>query len=98
MTIHRRALLGAAGLAALVPAAAQAQTRWQMATPYADGNFHTRNIRAFLQDVEQAAGFDSHDHLLERDAALGPEDRNAVVDRLVAHTVDSSSTTSCRQA
>jgi TRAP-type C4-dicarboxylate transport system substrate-binding protein len=56
MTIHRRALMGAAGLAALAPRAARAQARWQMATPYADGNFHTRNVRAFLQDIEQAAG------------------------------------------
>jgi TRAP-type C4-dicarboxylate transport system substrate-binding protein len=55
MTLPRRALLGAAGAAALVPAA-QAQTRWQMATPYADGNFHTRNIRGFVQEVEQASG------------------------------------------
>ena len=56
MTFHRRALLGAAGLAALAPAAARAQTRWQMATPYADSNLHTRNIRTFLQEIEQAAG------------------------------------------
>ena len=56
MTFHRRALMGAAGLAALSPLAARAQTRWQMATPYADGNLHTRNIRTFLQEIEQAAG------------------------------------------
>ena len=49
-------LLSAAGLAALAPVAARAQARWQMATPYADGNFHTRNIRTFLQEIEQAAG------------------------------------------
>ena len=55
MTLNRRTLLGAAGLAALAPVAASAQTRWQMATAYADGNLHTRNIRTFLQEVEQAA-------------------------------------------
>jgi TRAP-type C4-dicarboxylate transport system substrate-binding protein len=55
MTFHRRALMGAAGLAALSPLAARAQTRWQMATPYPDGNFHTRNIRSFVQEVEQAS-------------------------------------------
>ncbi|MBP0464880.1 TRAP transporter substrate-binding protein [Roseomonas sp. PWR1] len=55
MTLPRRALLGAAGAAALAPPA-RAQTRWQMATPYADGNFHTRNIRTFVQEVEQASG------------------------------------------
>ncbi|HYF08237.1 MAG TPA: TRAP transporter substrate-binding protein [Acetobacteraceae bacterium] len=47
-------------LAALIVLAcalpAQAQTRWVMATPYAEANFHTRNIRAFLQDIEQATG------------------------------------------
>lgn len=52
--MHRRALLGAAGAAALAPVA-NAQTRWQMATAYADGNLHTRNIRTYLQEVEQAA-------------------------------------------
>ena len=56
MTLQRRTLLGAAGLAALPPLAAQAQTRWQMATPYADGNFQTRNVRAFVQEIEQASG------------------------------------------
>ncbi len=56
MTIHRRALMGAAGLAVLAPTATRAQARWQMATPYADGNFQTRNVRAFLQDIEQGAG------------------------------------------
>jgi len=55
MTMHRRALLGAAGAAALAPVA-NAQTRWQMATAYADGNLHTRNIRSFIQEIEQASG------------------------------------------
>lgn len=56
MTLHRRTLMGAAGLAALSPLAAGAQTRWQMATPYPDGNFQTRNVRAFVQEIEQASG------------------------------------------
>lgn len=55
MTITRRTLFGAAGAAALAPVAASAQTRWQMASAYADGNFLTRNIRVFLQEVEQAS-------------------------------------------
>ena len=46
--------LAAPALLALAPAA-RAQTRWVMATPYAE-NFHTLNIRAFIQDVEQATG------------------------------------------
>ncbi|MGX9965712.1 TRAP transporter substrate-binding protein [Roseomonas sp. F4] len=53
----RRHLLAAAGAALAAPAlsrGAQAQTRWQMATPYADGNFHTRNIRQMLTELEAA--------------------------------------------
>jgi len=33
---------------------AQAQTRWDMPTPYSDGEFHTRNVRAFAEDVKKA--------------------------------------------
>jgi TRAP-type C4-dicarboxylate transport system substrate-binding protein len=51
--IHRRTLLlGAATAAALAAPPAGAQARWVMATPYAE-NFHTLNIRAFIQEVEQ---------------------------------------------
>jgi TRAP-type C4-dicarboxylate transport system substrate-binding protein len=32
---------------------AHAQTKWDMPTPYADGEFHTRNIKAFVEDVKQ---------------------------------------------
>ena len=56
MTMNRRMFLGAAGAAALTPQLAAAQTRWQMASPYADSNFQTRNIRTFLTDLEQASG------------------------------------------
>jgi TRAP-type C4-dicarboxylate transport system substrate-binding protein len=35
---------------------AQAQTKWDMPTPYAEGEFHTRNIKAFVEDVKQATG------------------------------------------
>jgi TRAP-type C4-dicarboxylate transport system substrate-binding protein len=56
----RRSLLAClaalgASLAAAPRAEAQAPTRWVMATPYAE-NFHTLNIRAFIQDVEQSTG------------------------------------------
>jgi TRAP-type C4-dicarboxylate transport system substrate-binding protein len=54
MTVTRRTLLAASAAAPLLPLAAGAQTRWQMATPYADGNFHTRNIRTFLEEVQSA--------------------------------------------
>ncbi len=54
---HTFGLLGAAALPPLVARDAAAQaTRWQMATPYPDGNFHTRNIRAFLDEIQGASG------------------------------------------
>src|SRR5690349_13129656 len=46
----------AALLAVCVALPAAAQTKWVMATPYAEGNFHTRNVKAFLQDIEQSTG------------------------------------------
>lgn len=54
MTFRRTVL--AAAMLALGCATAQAQTRWTMATAYAEGNFHTRNIRAFIEEVQQATG------------------------------------------
>jgi TRAP-type C4-dicarboxylate transport system substrate-binding protein len=58
MITPRRTLLAAGAAAPLLAAldgrAARAQARWQMATPYPDGNFHTRNIRAFLEEVNSA--------------------------------------------
>src|SRR5688500_3084131 len=35
---------------------AQAQTKWDMPTPYSDGEFHTRNVRQFIEDAQKAAG------------------------------------------
>lgn len=43
------AVFAAAGLA-------QAQTKWDMPTPYSDGEFHTRNVRQFVEDVKKASG------------------------------------------
>ncbi|HEY0419250.1 MAG TPA: TRAP transporter substrate-binding protein DctP, partial [Acetobacteraceae bacterium] len=57
MTITRRAALAAPAL--LLPAGTRAQGaqfKWQMATPYPDGNFHIRNIKEFAADLEQATG------------------------------------------
>ena len=57
MPISRRAALAAPAFLALARGAhAQGATRWQMATPYPDGNFHTRNIREFAEDIEKASG------------------------------------------
>jgi TRAP-type C4-dicarboxylate transport system substrate-binding protein len=58
-SITRRTLLAATGglaAAALTGHDAAAQTRWQVATPYPDGNFHTRNMRAFVEEVQTASG------------------------------------------
>jgi len=55
--MHRRTLLAAgaaAGATFAAPFASRAQTRWQFATPYPDGNFHTINLRGFVKDIEEA--------------------------------------------
>ena len=33
--------------------AASAQTKWDMPTPYVDGEFHTRNVKQFAEDVKR---------------------------------------------
>src|ERR671930_2314294 len=48
-----RTLVGALALA--FGLAAQAQTKWDMPTPYADGEFHTRNVRAFVEEVQKSS-------------------------------------------
>jgi TRAP-type C4-dicarboxylate transport system substrate-binding protein len=35
---------------------AQAQTKWDMPTPYVDPEFHTQNIRTFADEVKKATG------------------------------------------
>ena len=35
---------------------AQAQTKWDMPTPYSDGEFHTRNVKQYVEDVQKATG------------------------------------------
>jgi TRAP-type C4-dicarboxylate transport system substrate-binding protein len=53
MTIFVRALAGVV-LAGALSTAAFAQTKWDMPTPYPDGNFHTKNVAAFAADVDKA--------------------------------------------
>lgn len=53
MTIFVRAFAGLL-LAGGIATAASAQTKWDMPTPYPDGNFHTKNIIAFAADVDKA--------------------------------------------
>src|SRR5256885_440991 len=49
----RKTLVAAAALA--LAGAAQAQTKWDMPTPYSDGEFHTRNAKTFVEDVKKAS-------------------------------------------
>jgi TRAP-type C4-dicarboxylate transport system substrate-binding protein len=53
MTLIVRAF-AAAVLAAGFAASASAQTKWDMPTPYPDGNFHTKNIAQFAAAVDKA--------------------------------------------
>ena len=48
--------LFAAFVAGLAFGSAQAQTKWDMPTPYADGNFHTKNVKQFAEEVKTASG------------------------------------------
>ncbi|MBV8031864.1 MAG: TRAP transporter substrate-binding protein [Betaproteobacteria bacterium] len=50
--MYLKALLVASALAASY--GAHAQTKWDMPTPYSDGEFHTRNARQFAEDVKKA--------------------------------------------
>jgi TRAP-type C4-dicarboxylate transport system substrate-binding protein len=52
MTI--RTTFAAAALAALTAVPAFAQTTWEMPTPYPEAEFHTRNVRQFVEDVAAA--------------------------------------------
>ncbi|QDG76609.1 TRAP transporter substrate-binding protein [Labrenzia sp. PHM005] len=51
MHLAAAAAFGVAGLTA-----AAAETKWDMPTPYGDGNFHTQNIAAFAKDVSNKTG------------------------------------------
>ena len=55
-SMNKRALTPIVLLAPLLTlcAGAHAQTKWDMPTPYSDGEFHTRNVRAFSEDVKKA--------------------------------------------
>jgi len=54
----RRAFIAAAvaGALTLATGVAQAQTKWDMPTPYSDGEFHTINVRQFAEAVVKASG------------------------------------------
>ena len=48
--------LAAAAVLPFVATLAAAQTRWDMPTPYPDGNFHTKNAVQFAEDVAKSTG------------------------------------------
>lgn len=54
--VHSKHLLAGVGLAlstCLALGTAEAQTRWTVATPFAESNFHTQNIRTFSEEVKE---------------------------------------------
>jgi TRAP-type C4-dicarboxylate transport system substrate-binding protein len=53
--MKRLTLFAAAALAGVI-GSAHAQTKWDMPTPYSEGEFHTRNVKAFAEDVGKATG------------------------------------------
>jgi TRAP-type C4-dicarboxylate transport system substrate-binding protein len=53
--VSRTTLIAAAALA-VIAAPVYAQTKWDMPTPYSDGEFHTKNVVAFVEDVKKATG------------------------------------------
>src|SRR6266568_2483977 len=48
--------LAAAAVLPFIATLAAAQTRWDMPTPYPDGNFHTKNAVQFAEDVAKSTG------------------------------------------
>src|SRR5882672_6133716 len=51
-----RTLVAAALALALATSQGWAQTKWDMPTPYPDGNFHTKNVRQFAEEIAKATG------------------------------------------
>ena len=52
--VLNRLYLFAALLGAIAATPAAAQTKWELATNYAESAFHTKNIAQFARDVEKA--------------------------------------------
>jgi TRAP-type C4-dicarboxylate transport system substrate-binding protein len=50
------ALIAGIGLTVGLAGPATAQTKWDMPTPYGEGNFHTKNILQFAQEIDKATG------------------------------------------
>ena len=47
----KKTIIAIAALA--ISGGVSAQTKWDMPTPYSDGEFHTRNVRQFAEDVKK---------------------------------------------
>ena len=71
--------LFAALITGLALGSAQAQTKWDMPTPYPDSNFHTKNVKQFAADVKAASG-GKLDIVVHSNASLikAPEIKRAV--------------------
>jgi len=54
MRMHLR--VAAAAVTMAFAGTVQAQTQWDMPTPYPDANFHTQNIMKFAEDVQKMSG------------------------------------------
>ena len=54
MRMHLK--VAAAAVTMALAGAAQAQTSWDMPTPYPDANFHTQNIAKFAEEVKKTSG------------------------------------------
>ena len=56
MRMHGQLLSACLVAAAGFATAAQAQTKWDMPTPYSETEFHTLNVKRFVDDVRRATG------------------------------------------
>ncbi|MFN0304764.1 MAG: TRAP transporter substrate-binding protein [Burkholderiales bacterium] len=54
--IVRRNFIAAGISLALCAGPSNAQTKWDMPTPYPDSNFHTKNVKQFTDDIATATG------------------------------------------
>lgn len=51
-----KTMIAAMTLAMMMAGHAQAQTKWNLASGYPDGNFHTKNLVTFAEDVKKLSG------------------------------------------
>lgn len=57
MTVRQTAFAALTGIAfAIAAGVSQAQTKWDMPTPYPDSNFHTKNVRQFVDEIAKGSG------------------------------------------